>query len=187
MEAALKSEFVSVADYLAFEEASDTKHEYVHGKLYAMAGGTREHNRIAFNCAKALDAHLGRKCQVSISDLKVHIQELGSDAFFYPDVMVTCDSRDRNPLYNSFPTIIVEVLSDSTARVDRIEKLDAYKKIPTLQEYILVSQATIEVAVFRRSADWKMERLTDIKAAALLESIGLSLPLQTIYDGIPLA
>src|SRR5438874_4588728 len=103
MQTAIKSEFISVEDYLAGEETSDIKHEYVDGVVYAMAGASKNHNRIAGNIYASLLQHLrGGPCRPFISDVKVRLEVLGEDVFYYPDVMVACDLRDTHRLFSSY-------------------------------------------------------------------------------------
>src|SRR5258708_7364388 len=113
-------QLVSVGDYLAGEEASDIKHEYTGGALYAMARVTKTHNRIALNMYTACRAHLrGGPCTAYVSDLKVRLNLMGDDVFYYPDVVVGCDRRDTDIHFLRFPRFIAEVLSDSTERLYR--------------------------------------------------------------------
>ncbi len=185
MDAAFKTEFLSVAEYLDGEESSLIRHEYVGGAIYAMAGVTREHHRIAGNLFAALHAHIGKgPCQVAISDMKLHVVSKQSEAFYYPDVMVTCDHRDTNRLANRFPKLIVEVLSDSTERTDRVEKFNSYVQIETLEEYILVAQDRAELSIYRRSNNWKAEIVLGLGSKINLESMKLTLPLADLYQGV---
>ena len=124
-------------EYLAFEEKSPIKHEYVDGKVFPMAGGTDAHNTIALNAAIALRSHLrGTGCQVFISDVKV---QPPNRSYYYPDMFVTCDPADRETSkYKRFPKLIIEVLSSSTEAFDRGDKFIDYQKIESLQEYVLI-------------------------------------------------
>jgi len=123
MQAVLKPHFVGMDDYLAGEEASKVKHEYLGGVVYAMSGGSVEHNQIAGNTYSALRSHLrGNPCRVFMADVKIHIEVAGEDLFCYPDIMVGCDPRDSHRLFLSYLRILAEVRSDSTERVDRYEK-----------------------------------------------------------------
>src|SRR5438309_6507916 len=100
MQAALKRNFVTVEDYLAGEENSSVKHEYVDGAVFAMAGATAEHNEIAINITSAIKSHLrGKPCRVFMSDVKVRVEIAGEETFYYPDVMVGCDPRDKHHLF----------------------------------------------------------------------------------------
>jgi len=188
MQVALERKFVSLEDYLAGEEKADIKHEFIGGAVYAMAGASTEHNQIALNIAFAARSHLkGRPCRVFMSDVKVRIEIGGEDIFYYPDVMIGCDSRDTKPLYLEFPRIIVEVSSKSTERLDRGEKFLAYQCIETLEEYLIVSQDRTEATIFRRSNKWQPEIGTGFSETIKLNSIALSLPLAAIYEGVSTA
>src|SRR5215468_3600341 len=97
MQTALSRDYVSVEDYLAGEDASAVKHEYIDGSVYAMAGATKEHNLISLNIAVALRSHLrGGPCRVFMADVKAQIETAGRDTFYYPDIIVGCDSRDTH-------------------------------------------------------------------------------------------
>jgi len=151
---------ISPEEYLQGELLSDVRHEYLDGAVYAMAGGTQIHNRISLNIAGALDGLLdGSPCRPFLGDVKVRVKTLSSESYYYPDVVVTCDAEDTNPLFLEKPTTIFEVLSDSTERIDRNEKFLAYTSIPSVQEYVLVRQDRKEVTVARRSNDWRPEIL----------------------------
>jgi Uma2 family endonuclease len=145
--------FISPEEYLAAEETSPTKHEYIDGDVYAMAGASDAHVTISLNCASLLKAHLrGTGCRVFMSDMKARLNR--SNRFFYPDVMVTCDERDRSTsLIKSYPCLIVEVLSDSTEAFDRGDKFADYQEIETLTEYVLISQTRQRIDCFRRNED----------------------------------
>src|SRR5258708_28293024 len=141
MQLAAQIDGVSVEDYLATEEGSEIKHEYIDGALYAMAGASKEHNQIAGNIYAILHNGLrGRRCRAFISDLKVRLKLMGDDVFYYPDVVVGCDPRDTHRHFLRFPKVIVEVASKSTERLDRREKRLSYQTLETLEEYVLVAQ-----------------------------------------------
>ncbi|HEV2208794.1 MAG TPA: Uma2 family endonuclease [Verrucomicrobiae bacterium] len=141
MEAAKQAERFSVPDYLAGEERSDVRHEYIGGAIYAMAGASDEHIALCMNLAFALRPHLhGSPCRVQMSDGKVHLRILNEDVFYYSDVMVFCDPRDTDRYFKRFPRILVEVLSDTTETIDRREKFLSYRQIETLEEYVLIAQ-----------------------------------------------
>ncbi len=174
-------EFISVADYLAGEPISAIKHEYVDGVVYAMAGASDRHNRLAGNIFSKLDNHLSNdECEPFISDMKVQASEY---VFYYPDVMVACDGANADPYYRKQPRLIIEVTSPSTENVDRSEKLLAYKQIKSLKEYVIVSQDTVRIDLYRRMRGerWQLEILTDVKEELRLDSIGLTLSVAQIY------
>ncbi|MFN7949313.1 MAG: Uma2 family endonuclease [Blastocatellia bacterium] len=172
--------YLSVEDYLAGEKESPVRHEYVDGQVYAMAGASDRHNRIALNVAGRLNDHLADgPCDAFVSDMKVQVS---SRLFYYPDVMVTCEpGGDRYT--KTQPVLIVEVLSPSTERIDRYEKLLAYRQVPSLQEYVLIAQERMLVEIHRRRTDeeWEHEILTEPEDELALKSVGLSLSLAQIY------
>jgi Uma2 family endonuclease len=178
---------ISVEDYLTGEPLSEVRHEYIDGEVYAMAGGTANHNTIAGNFFAALHAHLrGKPCRVFMADMKARLLVDGLDIFYYPDIMVACDKRDTDPLFMRWPKVIIEVISQSTERVDRNEKLERYLTIPTLEEYVLVEQKRHTVTIYRRSQGWRQEVLTTLDAVVNLESIGLTLPVAQLYENVVL-
>lgn len=184
MQTALKREYLTVEDYLSGEEIAEIKHEYVEGTVYAMAGGTTEHNLISINVCTALRQRArGGPCKVFMADVKVRIQLLGEDTFYYPDVMVGRDQRDKERQYLRYPKLLVEVSSESTERLDRREKRLAYQMIETLEEYLIVAQERVEVTVFRRANNWKPEMISGLDQQVRLNSVDLTLPLSVVYEG----
>ena len=178
---------LNIDDYLDGEQHSEIRHEYIDGQVYAMAGGTRRHNRIALNISSDLQQGLeGGPCQTYINDVKVRIRHLGLDSFYYPDVMVGCDPSDDHDLYLEKPSTLFEVLSESTERIDRQEKFHAYRSLSSLMEYVLVSQERMEVTLARRENDWQAEIITGEDATLALPSLGQSLALSRIYRNIDL-
>ena len=185
MQTVAKSEFVSVADYLAAEETSKVRHEYLGGVIYAMAGETTAHNQIVGNLYMALRGQLkGQPCRVYVSDIRVNFDIRNDEYFYYPDVVVTCDKRDNHPRVIRYPRAIIEVLSESTERVDRREKFFAYTSIPSLEEYILVGQNPMEATIFRRSNRWKAQKLSSANAKVAIPSLKFSLSLAAAYEGV---
>jgi len=182
------SHFLSVEDYLAGEEQSELRHEYIDGQVYAMTGASVRHNLIASNLLVALRSQSRRStCQVFMSDVKLRLAIAGKDIFYYPDLMVCCDPADRAAYYRSKPCLIVEILSDSTARVDRQEKLFAYIQIESLQAYLILSQEALYATLHRREDDWRGEIFTDPRSMLTLPCAGgLELPLAAAYEGIAL-
>ena len=185
MQTAVKRDCVSVNDYIDGEQISEIKHEFIGGTLYGMSGASREHNQIALNIASALRSHLkGKPCRVYMSDIKVRLQLAGEDVFYYPDVMVGCDPRDTNRHFLQHPTLLVEVSSESTERLDRREKRLAYQTIEALQEYLIVAQERAEVTLFRRANQWIAETYTGIEKSLSVQSISFPMLLGTIYEGL---
>lgn len=177
-------EYLSMEDYLAGEQTTETRHEYLGGMVFAMAGASDAHNTISLNLAAELrNALRGRPCRAFIGDMKVHFVIQRRDLFYYPDVFVTCDPRDTQPYFKEYPKVIFEVLSETTEPTDRREKFWNYTQIDSLQEYILVAQDKREVTIFRRSADWEGEIIQGEKSLELV-SLKLKLRLADIYQGV---
>jgi Uma2 family endonuclease len=181
-----KLEYVSPDDYLRMEAQSPLRHEYVAGGVYAMTGATLRHNVIGGNLFSALRAHLKTSpCRVFMEGVKLHVAR--DNAYYYPDVMVSCDPRLQHLAASDMvidqPVVLIEVLSESTAGIDRREKLTAYRKLASLKEYVLVAQETRCVEVFRRSGDVGWEHAT-LDAADTLElaSLEFRLPLAELYE-----
>lgn len=147
---------MTAEEYLAWEEQQPTKHEYYQGmvyEVYAMTGARDAHVTVSLNIAALFKSHLrGTPCRTYIADMKVKAEE--SDAYFYPDVFITCEPRDKtNEYHKSHPVLIVEVLSPSTADYDRGDKFAAYRKITSLQEYVLLDPSTGSVDLYRKNAE----------------------------------
>jgi Uma2 family endonuclease len=173
----------SVEEYLAFEEASAERHEYIEGVLYAMVGGTDRHNLIAGNLFASLHAHLPDRCQVFEQAMKLRVVLDRSERFFYPDVLVSCSGTDTAPLYREAPLLLAEVLSESTERADRVDKPPVYQTIAELQEYVIIAQDVPQVEVFRRRSAWQVETFF-MNDSINLESVALNLPVSQIYRRI---
>jgi len=171
-------------EYLAFERASDEKHEYVDGEIFAMSGGTYEHSLLGSNVTRELgNALIDRPCDVHGSDMKIKVA--ASNRFFYSDASVVCgppifgdDGRDS--VLN--PKVIVEVLSDSTERYDRGEKFAHYRRIDSLQDYVIVSQTEPLVEQFSRQANgtW-LYRALGPGEQLVLASLDCSIPVDRVY------
>ena len=180
---AVGSERLSVDEYLASEDGAELRHEYIGGEVYAMTGATARHGLITLNMAAALRSHVrGSGCQLFANDMKVRLRIGGDDIFYYPDILLSCDPADRAVYFRESPCLIVEVLSESTERLDRREKFFAYQRIPSLREYVLVAQDRCEVQVHRRSSDWAAEVLTE--GMLRLECLDVGLSLDDIYEDV---
>jgi Uma2 family endonuclease len=171
----------SITEYLKNEQDSDSKHEYIEGQVYAMAGASKNHQRIISNLVRLLSTHLkNTPCDTFASDIKVKIGDL---AVFYPDVIVACEPETANDYYTEQPLIIVEVLSKSTRRVDETSKRQLYQTLPSLQEYVLIEQDIVDIEVCRRSQGWQPEHYfmgDDINFAA----IDLTVSVNEIYERV---
>ena len=171
--------WISPEDYLTSERTADVRHEYVNGEVYAMVGGTRRHNAIALNLVSAVRACARRRgCETYAGDVKVRVET--ANAFYYPDLVVTCDSKDDDPYIVHAPSLIIEILSASTEAVDRREKRLHYQTIPSLREFLLVSQDERRIEVYRRTASgWICEIVTE--GELVLDSVGVSVTLDDIF------
>ena len=170
---------MSVADYLAFEQESEVRHELVDGYLYAMTGASDRHEEIALNLAAALRVHLrGMPCRVYKGDLKIRI----ADDFYYPDVFVRCAEERGDPYFKTDPILVAEVLSPGTHRHDRGDKMLACMAVPALREYLLIAQDRTQVDVLRRDAPLVPHRLSRADDLLRLESVDFSIRLGELYE-----
>jgi len=177
----------SYAEYLAIEESSETKHEYLAGQIVAMAGGTIEHGRLVSRLTVLLSRALeGRPCAVLPADVRVRIR--AADRSTYPDLHVVCGQVERDPddehaVVN--PVVVVDVLSDSTAESDRGDQFADYRRLSSLREYVLVSQRERRVDVFHRDGRrWVLDEHRRGEQVGL-ESLDVALPVEEIYvDGL---
>jgi len=187
MTALRKPELLTFEQYLDAEASAPTRHEFLAGEVHAMAGATAAHNQLALNCAGMFLTHLkGRPCRPFMSDMKLKIRYDESDSVYYPDVMVDCAGLAPAALFTTSPTVLVEVLSHSTERIDRREKWWIYRTIETLQEYVLIDQQKAEVTIFRRSASWVEEVLGSKESVIDLPSLGFRCTVADIYADVQL-
>ncbi len=184
MQAAEQLRF-SADDFLAWEETQAEKHEFVAGEVFAMTGARREHVVVSGNIFAGLKQRLrGTPCRAYIADLKLRVET--ADAFFYPDVMVSCHPDDNKAKqFLTQPTLIVEVLSDSTADYDRGGKFVSYRKLESLKEYLIVDIDARRVECFRRTTnnDWLLHDYVG-EVDCELNSLGISLPMAEIFEDI---
>jgi Uma2 family endonuclease len=187
MTALKQPDFISVPDYLAGEEVSQTKHEYLGGTVHAMAGASIRHNNIALNCLAFLHAKLrGKPCRPYNSDTKIRIEFPDHIRFYYPDAMVLCQSNPDTDHFQSQPVVVVEVLSDSTRRTDLGEKRDAYLAVPSLKVLLFVEPDIPTVTLYRRLPEggFSTERHTGLDAEIPLPEIETSLRLAELYENL---
>lgn len=185
---ALPIPYVTPEEYLHRERVAAEKSEYIDGQVYAMAGANAPHNLIAGNTLAALHAVFrGRGCRVFNSDMKVLVDDTG--LFTYPDVSALCGTPEyldatQDVLVN--PTLIVEVLSPSTESYDRGAKFRNYRRLPSLQEYVLISQKRVllERYVRQPSGDWLLTEFRSLGDVVELPSVQATLPLSEVYAEI---
>ncbi|MEN9216176.1 MAG: Uma2 family endonuclease [Gloeomargarita sp. HHBFW_bins_162] len=180
---------ISVAEYLQKEIASPVKHEYINGEIYQMAGANDAHVTIAGNLFALLRVHLRASgCRVYIADMKVRIETC--NCFYYPDIMVTCDTRDREyAIYKCFPKLIVEVLSPATEAFDRGDKFADYQTLTSLEEYVLVNSRRPRVECFRRNGDglWVLQSYPPESENFALHSVNFQGTLTQLYEDVEFA
>lgn len=171
--------------YLEWEKHNEIKHEYLEGDVFAMAGAKDAHVTVSGNLFAMLKNHLrGGPCRVYISDMKAQVEQ--ANAFFYPDVMVSCDERDRQTDYfKRYPTLIAEVLSESTAAFDRGRKFAFYRMLESLREYVIIDPDTLSLECFRRDGNghWVLYPFGPGEEVELA-SVGFSAPIEVFYEGV---
>jgi Uma2 family endonuclease len=198
--------YFSPEEFLVWEAQQPQRYEYLDGQAYAMAGGTLPHNAIAINLVAALRNHMRQKnCRLYGSDARVFVAEKGP--FFYPDLVVTCDSRDFEAIQGlRHPCLIIEVLSPSTQSFDYSEKFRQYRQLESLQEYILIAsdRPAIDCYFRRESKRWEFEGYspqenhldglesgqgsTDLsKIVVPFQSLDFSCSLATVYEDVVFA
>ena len=181
---ALLAQKLSLDDFLAWENQQVEKHEFHLGEVFAMVGGRRTHGRVVLNLARRLAEQLdGSPCQVFAESMKIQIVK---DALLYPDLFVTCDKADlaTDMIFRS-PTLVIEVLSPSTQAYDRSQKFALYRRLDSLQEYILVDPETRRIDGFRRGADDRWV-LNDMSQDEVMDcaSVGCKVALADIFQGL---
>ncbi len=184
--------FYTPEEYLARERASETKHEYLNGRIYAMSGVSRNHDRIVVNLIREIGTQLrGRPCEGFSSDMRVKVRATGLRT--YPDLSALCgppqfDKGEGDSLVN--PGLLIEVLSRSTAAYDRGEKFDHYQQIPTLQEYVLFEQDRTRAEYRVRTGEpgdrWGLTVVRGLDATLALPVIGCTLALRDVYERVEL-
>lgn len=173
-------------DYLAEEDRAKTKHEFIGGGIYAMAGASERHNTIALNLAAACHAaRHGSLCRPFMGDMRLRLE--GGNVYYYPDVMVVCNPADTDPMFKSLPCLLAEVTSPSTDGVDRREKLSAYLKIPTLREYLIISQHSPVVDLYQRQDmnQWHTTQL-GIDDSFTSVCLAMTVPVKAVYATLDL-
>lgn len=180
----------TIAEYLQMEETARDRHEFHDGEILMMPGGTYRHSVITTNTLTTLANHLkGKPCRPLDSNMRVRIPTRRS--YVYPDITIVCgppvfdvDDPKETTIIN--PTVVIEVLSESTEAYDRTDKFDKYRDNPHMKEYVLISQKQPTVQTFLRQDDgsWRFNACQGMHGAAELRSVNLTLPLKEIYDGV---
>lgn len=180
--------YVSIENYLAMERASQDKHEYYAGEVYAMAGASVPHNRIVRNALSSIDVYLREKsCEVFPSDLKINVKT--KSAFVYPDLSIVCGGlqlyQDTDDIITN-PSVIVEVISPHTERYDRGKKFMLYRQLPSFKEYFLISSMEMRVERFTRTSldTWTMKEYTEPGGVIAVESTNQRILLAELYRDV---
>lgn len=177
--------YMTEEEYLKAEEKATVRHEYVNGYVFAMSGSTDAHNLICGNIFYVIYGHLGNSpCRAYINDMKVRIQSATS--YYYPDIMVSCEEFEPKSVFKNSPVLLIEVLSPSTAQIDKREKLMAYGKIDTVKEYVIVYQDRQRAELYSKTqvGQWEITEFVGGDDLLLKSLPGeLSIPMSTIYKG----
>lgn len=186
MSTAPQKQPIPVADFLAGELISRQKHEFVDGTVYAMSGASARHNRIATNVTISLGSQLrGKPCEVFNSDMKIRVRQSRSVRFYYPDLSVVCQPNPDTDLFQDHPVVVVEVLSDSTRRVDEFEKREAYLTINSLSCYVLLEQDNPCGVLYRRGENgFEREDYLGIDTVIALPEIQCELEFAEAYANV---
>lgn len=177
--------WLSPEAYLEREQRGNVRHEYLGGRVYAMAGASDRHNVISLNIAGELRNQLrGKPCRAYINDMKVRAETKGRTIFYYPDVQVACRRDEPSAYYKTEPKVIFEVLSRSTEETDRREKYFAYTSMSSVTTYVIVEQRTMRLEIYRRTGErWEIELLQKPEDILQLPEIECALTLDAIYEG----
>ena len=177
---------MTAAEYLDGEPRSEIRHEFVDGRVYAMSGASLRHNSICGEAYELLKRHLrGGPCRTFIESVKVQISDDLGEAFYYPDVFVTCEAADDDSHVVRHPKLVIEVLSPSTSRNDRGDKLATYKRLASIEEIVLIEQDWPELVIYRRADRWKRHIFTQLDSIVRFDSIQFEAPLSAFYQSAP--
>ena len=188
---ALPRKYLTQEEYLAIERAAQWKSEYYQGEMFAMAGTSRNHARIAFNAVASLGSQLiGKGCEGYVSDMRVHVE--GSGLYTYPDIAIVCGNPEfQDGAFDTLlnPVVIVEILSPSTESYDRGKKFQMYRQLPSLREYILIAQDRPFVDQFIRDDEdrWFVLMTQGLESVLTLQSCGVSIPMSALYENVEFA
>jgi Uma2 family endonuclease len=178
-------DFVTLEEFLESGVAGLERCEYINGVIRPIVGPSVAHARVTQHLGVALGAHLrGGPCEVFFAGLQFNLQIERNEIVYLPDIMVVCEKTGwgKNWIHN--PNLVVEVHSPSTQSIDRREKLASYRQVESVEEYVMVAQDACEVTIIRRADEWKPKVIRGPGAVADFTSVGLSVPLAEIYDGV---
>jgi Uma2 family endonuclease len=176
-----QTKIVSVTEYLEFEQTAKDKHEFVDGQVFAMAGASDAHNRMTLRLAALMLEAETENCRTYSSDMKLQIGEI----YYYPDILVTCSETDLRQNKKTQPCAIIEILSNSTADIDRGEKWQNYQKLESLKTYVLLDQTKVTAEVYQRLEDdaWRYEKL-ELGSKLKIPCLNLEVLLEDVYRGV---
>ena len=181
----LNPSFMTLEEFFAFEENSPLRHEFINGVLFAMNTPSLNRNRLIQNLAFAIRAHLKRgPCEVFTSQVGLVIRRAMNEISYSPDIVVDCRPDTRDPRYVQEPKLIAEVLSPSTQLIDRREKLQNYRLIDSVEEYVLIAEDERRVIVYPRAERWRPRVYARLDAALDLHSIDLTIPMFELYANV---
>jgi len=187
-EPALKYNYISQEEYLERERAATEKHEYYEGEIYAMSGASLKHNRVFTNLFTDIGYRLkGKNCLPYGSDLRIHIPK--NTLYTYPDISIICgEPKLTDDKFDTAtnPSVIIELLSQSTRNYDRLEKFSLYRDIDTLQEYILVDTQKIHIEKYIRNADntWQLTDYNSMEGTLMISTVNISISVEEVYQGL---
>lgn len=183
--------WLSPEEYLAIERRATYRSEYVHGEMFAMAGASRQHNRISSNLVSAIDQHIkSRDCNV-YNDMRVYVPSTGY--FTYPDIVITCGHEEFLDEYSDVlvnPLVVIEILSDSSAAFDRGKKFEQYRELPSFIEYLLVDQRTahIEQYILHAEKEWRYRDIRGFDDSVVtIQAIECPLAFRDIYHKVDIS
>lgn len=177
--------FMTLEEYFEFESKSELRHEFVNGIVFAMSGPSVPHERIRNRLVLAISGHMrGRPCEVFSSGMKLVIRQAETEISYYPDLMVDCRRDAWDTGFVRYPKLVMEILSPSTQHTDRREKLQNYRLVDSVEEYVLVAQHEHKMIFYRRADGWRQEVCAGQEAEVEFRSLGLVLPLAEVYDDI---
>ncbi|MCO6478857.1 MAG: Uma2 family endonuclease [Phaeodactylibacter sp.] len=188
MSLARKEERISVEEYFELQRHSDKRFDFWDGKLVELEATTKAHNRIKRNIIRQLDVPLLRESDCELFDENVMTQLKSGRKYVYPDIVISCDPKDNDPLIVQFPCIIIEVLSDGTEHYDRTEKFFQYQRISSVEQCVFVSQKIMAVESYIRSTEdeWAFKALEQPDSQLVFPKLGITTKLKDIYEGISL-
>jgi len=177
---------ITFEEYLVSEQDNDIRHEFYDGILIPIEATTKAHNRIKRNLIRQIETPSFDKSRCELFDENVLTQLTEKKKYVYPDIVISCDPNDTDPLIVKAPTVIIEILSPSTKKYDKTVKFFAYQRIPTIQQCVFVAQDTIEIKSFQRSKDnqWILTTLENLEDTLYINSLSLEIKLKDIYSNI---